>query len=120
MKKQPKNKEKIIARAAKEVKTHMKRIESWETHAKIADTAWKRAANSFSVNNEITVNQLVMAIIRKDESVVKAYKFNKKVLDKFSETGVKGHFFASSRTATKILECLDEEIAHYNYNLEVA
>ena len=90
--------------------------ERWGYHAEISNKAWMRAADKFPETNAITVNHLVLALLRKEEDTKKHYKFNQKKLDKFASVGIDGHLFSSSKVATQLLKCLDEEIATFNYN----
>ena len=115
IKKTPKNKEKIVKRGESEFKKKLQREEYWKVHANIADTSWKKASDAFSSTNAITVNQLILALLRKEPKTAKWYGFNQKKLDKFSKTGEHAgtHIFSSSRVATKMLEHLDSEIAYY-------
>jgi len=88
----------------------------WETHAKVSDSAWIKAAKAFPATNAITVNQLILALLRKEESMKKWYGFNGKKLEKYSDSTLNQHIFSSSRVATALIKELDSEIAYYYFN----
>jgi len=115
---QPKKAQKIQERGIKAVTRATERYNRWVTHSKIADDAWVRAANSFPATNAITTSALILALINKSPELKKFYGFNQKKLDKFRNSSEFKdlHFIASGRVASKLLEFLDEEISHYNFN----
>jgi len=89
-------------------------------HGNIADKAFKRASNNFPSTNGITITATILALLRKTPSAMKHYKFNQKNIDKINNANKneKTLIFSSSRVATELLKCLDEEIAHYYFNLK--
>lgn len=114
IKKSPKKKEQFLKKHKKAILGLVDVHNNFITHSKIADSAWKLASKKFPSTNAITVNQLVLALLRKDEPTMKYYNFNKKKLEKFAKSGIQGsHIFSSSRVATTLLEELSSEIAYY-------
>ena len=115
--KAPKKADEFHKKGETAMKSILRKQNEWVTQAKIADTAWIRAADSFGADNAITVSALILAILRKEPEMAKWYGFNKKKMDKFAQSSEfkNMHIFASSRVATTLIKCLDQEIAHYNY-----
>lgn len=107
-------------RFQKDIKALLKQKVIWENHASISDSAWKKATDDFSQDNSITVSALILAILRKEESTLEWYGFNKKKLEKYQQSSEfkNIHIFSSSRVATKLLSHLDSEIAYFNYERE--
>ena len=115
----PKNREKFIAKGERAVLNSFNRENKWMAHANVADTTWVKASKSFKADNTITVNQLILALLRKEPKAMKWYGFNQKKLDKYADSlNQKTHFIASSRVAGKLLEELDAEIAYFYYRGE--
>ena len=96
--------------------------DKWNAHVMIQATAWNNAKEKISTAHLITSTDMIVILIKKNPSVLKSYGFNQKKIDSFANSSnFKGkHYFASSRTISVIMECLEAEIAHYNYNEKVA
>lgn len=116
------NKKKVIEiqeKYAKAVTQAVRTHNCWIAHSQIANSAWGKASDRFAHNNSITVNQLILALLRKSPDAAKWYGFNQKKLDKFEQmdTEHKGQFiFSSSKVATQLLAELESEIAYFNHN----
>ena len=114
IKKSPNKREQFMKKHTKAIHDLVVVHNNFIAHSKIADTAWRLASKKFPSTNAITVNQLVLALLRKDEPTMKYYGFNKKKLEKFAKSGVQGsHIFSSSRVATTLLDELSSEIAYF-------
>ena len=112
----PKKAKEITRKFEQAVRNKTKTENRWTAHIEIANNAWMKATKKFSENNAITTNQLVLALLRKDEATMKFYGFNAKKLKAFAGKGTNGYIFSSSRVASTLLEILDQEIAYFNYN----
>ena len=96
---------------AKEI---LKRKVIWELHAHIADDAWNEATRKFPPTNAISITMLIFALLQKRPNVKKYYAFNDKKIQAYVDAlPEKNHSFASLRTASKMLEMLDCQIAYY-------
>ena len=119
IKKNPKKRDEFLKKGAKAIEDKILISNSWNTHSDIANRAWIKSADSFPSTNAITVNQLILALLRKEPDTMKWYGFNHKKLDKYAKsTNQQTHIFSSSRVATALLEELDSEIAYYYNNKE--
>jgi len=118
IKKNPRKAEQFVKKGDKAIIDSLQASNNWTIHSEIANKAWTEASNLFNKKNAISVNQLVSAILRKSPKTFSWYKFNQKKVDKFTKSGecANTHIFSSSKVASKLLEILDFEIAHYNYN----
>ena len=119
IKRNPKRRVEYIKKSQKAFSKRIELRNSWEVHAKISDSAWKKATLKFNADNAITTNQLLSALLRKNDSTVKWYSFNKKKIDKILHPNPNrkdNYIMASSRVATALMNELESEIAYYYYN----
>ena len=97
----------------------LKRRAIWELHAHIADDAWNEATRKFPPTNAISITMLIFALLQKRPDVKKYYAFNDKKMQAYIDVlPEKNHSFSSLRTASKMLEMLDFQIAHYYVQLK--
>lgn len=88
----------------------------WFENSKIAIEAWEDAYR-MSEKQEITASGYIVALLRKEPSVVKFYGLSEKKIKNFKESSSddKTHGFRSSVAATKVLDLLGKNIATFNY-----
>lgn len=113
--KKAKKKEQIEANYLKAIKSIIRKKRTWDIHAKISDNAW---LNSKQQAKELpsSVSGLIYAILRKNESFIKWYSFNKKRMEQYmrEDTAHNPTIFRSSLLVTKLINNLESEIELYN------
>lgn len=86
----------------------------WEIHAHIADDAWNEATKKFPASNTVSLAALIFSLLLKSPDTKKYYGFNENKLQSYLKSVTdQQHSFSSLRTANKLLEMLDFQIAHF-------
>ena len=100
-------------RMQRDSKVMFRIVTNWQTHADIADAAWKKSADS--VTKTITVSDLILALLRKEPRVAKMYNIN---VNKIKSMTSGKHILSSAQIATLLLGHLNSEIAYYYNEIE--
>jgi hypothetical protein len=120
--KKVKKREELVSKHTKAINKMVATRDRWLTHSAIANKAWKKACDKFPSNNPVTTNQLIFALVRKNESVSKFYSFNKKKIEailKPDPNRSDNYILKSNMVANALLDELDSQIAYYNFNNKV-
>jgi len=92
--------------------------QTFNAHSAIADKTFLQLEGLLKDNFTVSASSMIFAILRKNEEMVKWYKFNVRKIEKKQELDMKNnpHMFRSSLFVTKLLEYLDANIEEFMTN----